>query len=351
MLRPSWLVQSKVGRLVLPLIGLLALSLLAAPGTFAQSALEPAGPVAQMQHDLFMLVFWLALGIFVVVVGVLLYVVVKYRRKPGQGIPKQTQGNHQLEIAWTIVPILITVAIAVPTVRGAFWMAEVPEGDSVRVHVTAHQWWWEFEYPEYGIVTANQLHIPTDKVIHLTMESADVIHSFWVPNLAGKLDTNPGKVNEMWFQADEPGIYYGQCAEFCGIAHANMRFRVVASEPDTFDTWVEGWSQEHAAEVPTAAEVGQVDRVARGKEVFTQRACIACHAIAGTNAQGRVGPDLTYFGDRTMLGAGLVPNTPENLAAWIRDPQAIKPGNFMPALGLSDEELDAVVAYLHSLKQ
>lgn len=349
MLRRSRLIQILERRTLTFLVALLAFCTVPGQAQIAQqSALQPAGPVAQMQHDLFMWTLYVAIGIFVAVVGILLFVVFRFRNRPGGPEPKQTQGSHTLEIMWTIVPIILVITIAVPTVQGLFYMNEPPEGDAVNVHVVGHQWWWEFQYPDYGIVTANELRIPTGKTINLTMESNDVIHSFWVPNLAGKLDTNPGKINTMWLQADIPGVYHGQCAEFCGIAHANMRFRVIAEEEEDFEAWLNRWDESVAA-VAVADRVVS-DAVARGEKAFNDRACFACHAIDGTDAVGAIGPNLTMFGARSTVGAGMLDNTPENLAAWIRNPQEVKPGNQMPVLGVPEEEIEAIVAYLHSLR-
>lgn len=349
MVRRSWLSHIVERRTLYVLAVLLALSAVQvqAQSTPQQSALQPAGPVAQMQHDLFMLTVYIAIGIFALVVGLLLVAIVRFRRRPGRPEPKQIEGNNTLEVVWTIVPVVLVALIAVPTVRGLFYMETPPEGESITVNVVAHQWWWEFEYPDYGIVTANELRIPTDTIININLTSSDVIHSFWVPNLAGKLDTNPGRTNTMWLQADKPGVYYGQCAEFCGVAHANMRFRVIAEAPEEFDAWLERWEE---AEAQPVAHAEMSELAARGAEVFMERACFACHSIAGTDAKGVVGPNLTLFGTRTSVGAGMLDNTPENLAEWIRNPQAVKPGNQMPVLGVPEEDIQAVVAYLHSLK-
>lgn len=333
--------------LLLALVLALAATHVHAQSTPQQSALQPAGPVAQMQLDLFMLTVYIAIGIFALVVGLLLFAIIRFRRRPGQPEPRQVEGNNTLEIVWTIVPVILVAIIAVPTVRGLFFMDTPPEGESITINVTAHQWWWEFEYPEYGIVTANEMVIPTGKVINLNLTSSDVVHSFWVPNLAGKMDTNPGRWNNMWLQADVPGVYYGQCAEFCGVAHANMRFRVIAETPEAFDEWLARW-EEVMVEPVAHAEMSEL--AARGAQAFMDRACFACHAIAGTDAKGVVGPNLTLFGTRTSLGAGMMDNTPENLAAWIRDPQAVKPGNQMPRLNVPEDDIQAIVAYLHSLR-
>lgn len=348
---PSRNTQKSRWRMPLGALTIVLALLAAAPAlaqTGQQSALQPAGPIARMQYDLFMWTLYIGIGIFAVVMGLLLYVIFRFRGRPDQPEPRQIHGNQTLEVLWTIVPVLITISIAVPTVRGLFYVERIPEGETLTVNVTAHQWWWEFEYPEYGIVTANELRIPVGKVVQLNLSSVDVIHSFWVPNLAGKMDTNPGRVNRMWLQADVPGVYLGQCAEFCGVAHANMRFRVVAQEPEEFAAWVERWQNSATAAAVLAAE--GPDLVARGARAFRERACFACHAIAGTDAQGTVGPNLTLFGARGTIGAGLLENTEENLAAWIRDPQSIKPGNRMPVLNVPEEDIQAIVAYLHSLK-
>lgn len=309
-----------------------------------QSVFAPAGPVAQTQLNLLSLTLWISIGIFVVVGSILLYTVIRFRAKPGDPIPKQIEGSTTLEVVWTVIPLLILAVIAVPTVRDAFDLATPPTDDVLEVRVIGHQWWWSFEYPDLGIVTANEMRIPVGKVVHLTMESKDVIHSFWVPRLAGKMDVIPNRLNSMWITADEAGIYYGQCAEFCGTSHANMRFRVVALPPDEFDQWVES---RHMAE----AWAPENDLVARGQEIFESTGtCFACHNVDGTSAKGTVGPDLTDFGSRTTLAAGMLANTPENLAAWLRDPQGVKPGALMPKLPLSDGDVEALIAFLHSLE-
>lgn len=330
------------------------------------STLQPAGPVAEMQSNVFWLVFWIGVGIFTTVIGLLFYVIVRYRSRPGdeKRIPKQTEGSVALEIAWTIVPVILVIIIAVPTVQGIFALSKPPEdAETLSVTVIGHQWWWEFQYPEYGIVTANELHIPVGKVIDVTLISNDVIHSFWVPNLAGKMDVNPyrpdplpNSVNKMWFQADKPGIYFGQCAEFCGLNHALMRFRVVAHEPEDFEAWLEGREAlATAAYQPMTAEeeeyAGHAELVNQGRQLFS-RYCLGCHSIdgAGFPFGGTLGPNLTQIGSRLTIAAGILDNTPENLAAWLRNPEAIKPGTLMSTLRLSDDEVEALVAFLHSQK-
>lgn len=307
-----------------------------------QSTFAPAGPIARMQRDLMLTALWILIPIFIVVGGGLLYAVIRFRSRPGDGIPPQTHGSVRLEVIWTVIPIILLIVIAVPTVKQIFALNDVPEA-SIEVRGVGHQWWWSFEYPEHGVTTANEMRIPVGKPIRLTLTSNDVIHSFWVPRLAGKLDVIPNRENVMWFQADEPGVYYGQCAEYCGTSHANMRFRVVALPQEEYDAWVNGRA--------AVAAVAPADTLAqRGHDIFVNSACAACHTIDGTSAQGTVGPDLTDFGSRTSLAAGMLENTPENLSAWLKDPQAVKPGALMPNLRLSDADVNALVAFLSSLE-
>lgn len=358
-----------------PVLVLLALAvlLLATGPVGAQttaSTMQPAGPVAELQNNLFWLVFWIGAGIFVTVVSILLYAMIRFRARRGdeKRIPKQIEGSTALEIAWTIIPVILVIIIAVPTVQGIFELSSPPEdAETMAVTVTGHQWWWEFEYPEYGIVTANELHIPTGKVIDISLISNDVIHSFWVPNLAGKMDVNPmrdeplpGSVNKMWFQADRPGVYFGQCAEFCGVNHATMRFRVVAHEPEDFEAWLEGRELSVAtASLPITDEEyeGHAELVATGRQLFATR-CASCHLIEGAGfvelpREFYVGPSLTQIGSRLTIAAGTLENTPENLAAWLRNPTAFKPDTLMDTVAnmrLSADEVDALVAFLHSQK-
>lgn len=317
------------------------------PDAQPQSIFHPAGPVAREQVRLLNLTMYLALAVFVVVAVIFFVAVYRFRERAGQrAVPEQVHGNTQMEIAWTIAPILILAIIAVPTVRTAFALARAP-ADSLQVTVEANQWWFAMEYTDLGITTANELRIPVGKPVSLRLESRDVIHSFWVPRLAGKVDLIPNRTNHMWLQADEPGIYYGQCAEFCGASHARMRFRVKAVPQAEFDAWVA-----HRTAMPTTTGTAPADPLAaRGRELFVQeKACFSCHAIDGTDARGNVGPNLTDVGERTTIAAGVLDNTPENLTRWLHDPQEVKPGAKMPNLKLTDDELAALVAYLRSLK-
>lgn len=286
------------------------------------------------------IITWITLGIFVIVVGLLVYVLVRYReRGPGE-LPRQIRGHSLLEIGWTIAPALVLLAIAIPTIQIVFRTqpAAEPEG-ALEVTVRAHQWWWEFSYPALGVATANELHLPLGRAVALRLEGPDVIHSFWVPQLGGKRDVIPGRLNRLTFTPEAPGEYLGQCAEFCGVSHANMRMRVIVDEAPVWQAWVKR-QQSPPAAAPATAE---------GAAVFGRSACVGCHTIRGVSA-GSVGPDLTHFGSRRTVAAGLLPNTPENVLAWIKDPPAVKPGVKMPALGLSDSEARAVAAYLLSLK-
>lgn len=329
-----------------------------------QNWLNPGGPVARMQLSLFMLTTWIMVGVFVVVAGLLVYAIVKFRDKGAASVdadesvageqtaatkeeelPPQFEGDSRLEILLTIIPFILLIIMAIPTVNLNFALAADPEGDPLNVRVVGHQWWWEFEYSDLDIVTGNELRIPTGRPVVLSIESADVIHKFWVPRLAGKLDAIPGRVNKKWIQADEPDVYWGQCAEMCGTHHANMRMRVVALPPDEFDQWVANFGRGPVTDTPE-----QLAAAERGRELFETRACFACHTIEGTTAQGKIGPNLTDFGGRLTVAAGMMENTRENLTRWIADPQGVKPGSGMPRVAMSDDELADLVTYLHSLK-
>lgn len=317
-----------------------------------QDSLWPAGTVAERVGGLWTLVFGLAVVVFVVVEGLLIYAIVRFRRRrraEAEEAPRQVHGNTRLEVAWTIAPALLLLFVAVPTVAEIFNLSGEPD-DALHVNVTAHQFWWEYTYEQGGeeLVTANELHIPVGQPVMLTLESDDVIHSFWVPRLAGKQDVVPGRQNTLWLDANEPGTYRGQCAEFCGAGHAYMRFRVIASEPGDFEQWLEEQAQD-AAE-PTEAEAVE------GQRVFMEAPCVGCHTIQGTDAEGVGGPNLTHIGSRQTVGAGLLELNEENLRRWITDAPSVKPQGSpaMPTaeeMGLSEEEVDQIVAYLLSLRR
>jgi cytochrome c oxidase subunit II len=320
-----------------------------------QSALDPAGPVALAQRDLFLWTYWLSWVVIVGVAGVLIYALWRFRAKGDATIPHQTHGNVRLEVGLVIIPVVLVVLVAVPTVRTIFDTEQrvTPgPGDTV-VTATGYQWWFKFEYPELGITTANELVIPVGSRVVIALRAADVLHAFWVPNLAGKRDMIPNQDNQLWFTADRPGVYFGQCAELCLGAHAYMRFRVIAMEQADYDAWVAAFQEAATARVAQADPLLQ-----RGQQLVAQKGCVACHTIDGYHPSFAVGgpdfPNLTNFGLRTTVGAAIVDNTPANLAAWLRDPQALKPGNRMPTLWQPndpnrEEEIEAIVAYLLSL--
>jgi cytochrome c oxidase subunit II len=330
-------------RLLAAMLALLAMLALAGcvGETPAQNPFDPAGPVQEVQLGLLKLTMWLAGLIGAVVAVASVYIVVRFKERPGQkGEPEQIHGNARLEILWTLIPILILSVVAVPTVQAAFKLAKVPE-NAIHVRAVANQWWFAFEYEDFGFVEGNELRIPVGRPVALTLESNDVIHSFWVPQLAGKVDHIPNRKNTMWIQADREGIFYGQCAEFCGLQHAKMRFRVRAIPAAEFDAWVKQRTAGYRK--PTEAVL------ARGEKVF-EELCINCHAIDGFHSQGKVGPNLTTIDDRSSLGAGIMPNTTENLRAWVKNPQVIKEGVKMPVLPINDEDLDALIKYLQARK-
>ena len=333
-----------------------------------RSTLQVVGPVAQAQRDLFMWTYWLSWPVVLLVVGVIAYVLVRYRAKDGDDtIPHQTHGNVALEIGWTILPVLIVIAVAVPTVRTIFTTENRIEAsaDDIIVNVTGYQWWWRFEYPQFGVVTANELHVPQGRRVILNMTSADVLHSFWVPKLAGKRDLIPNQDNQLWFTTTEDaplGVYLGHCAELCLGAHAYMRMRVIVEEEQDFENWVAAF-EEPASQPQLIAQDDPL--VQRGYALFAEKGCATCHAIDNYRDELAVGdpdyPDLTNFGLRTSIAAGVLPNTPENLARWLRDPQDVKPTNYMPTLWPPEDEVSearneeieaeiaAIVAYLESL--
>jgi cytochrome c oxidase subunit 2 len=326
-----------------------------------QSTLDPKGPFAQYIFDLFWPVMLAALFVFVVVEALIIYSVWRFRGREGDPLPSQIHGNTTLEITWTIIPAVILLVILGFTFYTQSVLAKVPEsgpgGNAINVTVIGHQWWWEYQYPDLAVVTANELHIPVGVPIKLQLESNDVIHSYWVPHLGGKTDVIPGRINHLWFQADEAGIYNGQCAEFCGVEHALMRIQVVAESPSQFNAWAQGQRAiPGLAPTPTPSAGAQAtpsateSLVAQGAQLFANGACITCHTLRGTPAQAKIGPDLTHFGSRKGIAANTLPNTPENLAKWLQNPQAVKPGNDMPNLNLSDQDIAALVAYLESLK-
>ncbi|MEO8580852.1 MAG: cytochrome c oxidase subunit II [Gemmatimonadales bacterium] len=344
---------------------------------------------------------------FILVEGVLLFVVFKYRRRDNQAKPPQTHGSTKLEIAWTLIPAVILVFIAVPTVRTIFITQAQAAPGSLNIDVTGHQWWWEFKYPEYGVTTANEIYVPVGRTVNFRLRSADVIHSFWTPQLGGKRDVITNRTNYMWFTPDSStasSVWNGFCAEYCGASHANMRFRVFTVTPQQFESWAAGQKLPATfGAVPVAAAggggatttgyifprekipdfaiphsptpgdlsftAGLTGNAQRGKQVFSTSACIGCHSIAGNpSAMGVTGPNLTHVGSRSTIAAGRFPNTAAYLALWIKNARKMKPEVLMPTLGmdeydpvlkakvtsatggLTDQQIADIVAYLTVLK-
>ena len=313
---------------------------------------EPLSRPAEMIHESALLVLAITAGIFVVVTAMLVFVVWKFRRKGDEDDlkePPQIYGSTHIEMAWTVIPILITFVLILVTSRtiGEIQNAKMPEG-ALKVRVVGHQWWWEVEYPEIGIITANEIHVPVStrggerRPTEIILESADVIHSFWVPQLAGKTDVVPNKRNRTWIEPFATGTFFGNCAEYCGTQHANMLLRVIVETPEDFAKWVENMKRPVA--VPT-------DPLAiQGRKDFYGNSCVTCHRVDGTVAAGVFGPDLTKLMTRQTIGAGVAPLNPDTLRLWVRDPQALKTGCLMPDMQLQSSQVDSITAYLLTLE-
>jgi len=345
----------QVGLLSVFLIGLYVVALFlphAMDGP--QSIMNVFGPVAIEQRNVFMITVWVSLFLLVTVGSVFLYAIFRFRAKPGQDfhVPEQTHGSAKVEIALIVVSCLLLLVIAIPNAKALFFVSEVPaerKKDAIKVEAIGHQWWWEFKYTDLGITTANELHIPVGVPIDVQVKSVDVIHAFWVPNLAGKIDATPGQVNTMWLQADKPGTYNGHCTEYCGDSHANMRFFAIADKKEDFEKWV-------ANAKADAVKPSSIEEI-NGQGVF-MRGCNSCHTIAGSGAAGMVGPNLSHFAARTTFGAGIFKKSDDKdnalLAKWIRYPKEMKPGNKMNLdqvnMVVSDKEVKDLIAYLNSLK-
>ena len=323
-----------------------------------QSTFDAVGPVARSQLVLFYWIFWAAVVVFIVFGGMLAYMSLRFRRKPSDPMPPQTHGHTPLEIAWTIVPAVLLAVVAVPTVITIFDNANSPEPGALTVEAVGRQWWFEFKYPhptepDEQVVTANELHIPVGEVVNVNLASRDVLHSFWIPKLAGKVDMVPNNANTIWIQSDEAGEFFGQCAEFCGEAHALMRFRVIVEPRAEFDAWLLAQTAPATDPVePLAAE---------GQALFESNdaLCWACHTVAGSSkSRGSVGPNLTHLAGRGMIAAGIIENTQAGLRSWLEDNCKVKPGNGMctgaavyidPDSALTESQISALVAYLRSL--
>jgi cytochrome c oxidase subunit 2 len=331
-----------------------------------QDVLDPAGPIAVEADHLFRkLLFFAVVPVLALVEGLLIVSVVRHRHRVGRPEPAEVDGHAKLR--WVVAPALVLMFVDLIPLAGeaktTFELAREPEGDVLQVEVYGHMWWWEYLYPEAKISTANELHIPTGRPVRLTLRSIEpglpapeagkyaqgVLHSFWVPKLAGKQDVVPGRDNKLTLIADKPGTYRGQCAEYCNLSHANMRLRVVAQKPADFEAWVK--EQQRPAVRPASGAA------ADGYEIFTgEGGCISCHTVVGVEgAEGRVGPNLTHLKSRKTFAGAIFENTAENLTKWVKDPPAMKPmrpdkGTGMPDQGLSDKEVGKVVAYLETLE-
>lgn len=320
------------------------------------SIFDPASPPAESIRSLFYLVLAVTGVIFLLVEGILLYSIFRFRSRTSESSePPQVYGSLPIEIAWTAAPALIVFLLALILTRTEFEVRVNPDrpppgSTPLYVTVIGRQWWWEYAYNKYGsqdldFITANELHVPASsegepRPVYLTLKSADVCHSYWVPRLAGKTDLIPGRTNQLWFQCSEPGLYLGQCAEYCGTQHAHMLLRVVVDPPAGFETWLENQKKPAAENAAAAA----------GRDLFLAQSCVNCHRIRGTVARGTYAPDLTHLMSRQTLAAGMVPNDREMLRKWVANPQQIKQGCLMPAFGLDDRKVDGIVEYLSSLR-
>ena len=319
----------------------------ACAGGDPQDTLHANGHVTAIIRGLFYPVFWIAVGVFVLVFGLLVYILIRFRDRGGRQMPVQTHGSTPLELTWTAIPALMLLGIAIPTIA-TLVQVNTPPPDSMVIDVVAHQWWWEFDYPQQNIntdsgttinipqkvVTADEMHIPAGKPVRVNLHSNDVIHSFWVPTLAGKQDVIPNHDGYIWLSAYQPGTFDGQCAQFCGEQHAQMRFRVVADAPADFQSWVN-------SQTPNAS-IGSLP------QAFDSNGCSGCHTIAGTSAAGQVGPNLTHFASRAWFEE--MENNPDDVRRWITDPQGIKHGNDMKIGKLSDQDTQSLLNLLESLK-
>lgn len=327
--------------------GVLALAVgspaLAAEGTkYPQALLDPAGPQAESLAEVISWDLQVITGIFIAVSLITAYILIKFRRREGADAPEQSHGNPRFEVtAWLVLVMGLLVMMVHPLKAEGVFVKMPTDENAVDVEVIGHQWWWEIRYPKLGIVTANELHMPTGVPVRIRTTSVDVIHSFAIPRLGGKDESIPGRWTQFWLQADEPGIYQGQCMQLCGASHARMLARAVAQTPADFDAWVQ--SMKNPVTTP------QTELAQRGEQLFGSN-CAACHTVDGTAFKGKVGPNQTGFGYRTSIGGGVLENNPQNLARWIADPQSVKPGTKMPKLPLSKDAIDALVAYMEGLK-
>ena len=319
----------------------LALLLIVTGCTGEQSMFDPSGTGAQSVDGLWWLMLWLSVGVFALVMILLgIAIFTGSRSDENRGISRRTR--HRIVLLGGIVmPLAILTVVFVATHDTIRDVISMEDNNTVEIDVIGHQYWWEVHYPDHGVTTANEIHIPVDQPVKFNLTSSDVIHSFWVPQLHGTLDMMPGTTNTLTLEAVETGTFRGQCNQFCGAQHANMAFYINAQEEDEFEEWAE--QQAQPAEEPTS------ELLQRGEEIYLSSACVYCHTIDGTPSQGTLGPDLTHLASRDTLAAGTLENNTGNLASWILDPQQLKPGAEMPGATVSGEDLQALLAYLNSL--
>lgn len=326
-----------------------ALVVLAGCANTKQNILRPEGQVARQEDRLWDIVFPIAVFFFVLVGVLSIVVAIRFRERDENAAPKQLHGNTILEAGWTAVPAAILLVVGILTVSTVIDINKKAVGDDVvAVTVIGHQWWWEYRYPQQKVVTANELYIPVNTKVNVTLQSADVIHSWWPPKLAGKVDAIPGRNNHMVIEADKAGTYYGQCTEYCGLSHANMRLRVIAVEKDAFQRWVRQQARPAGTPPPAGTAAGD------GAGLFRTKGCAGCHTVNGVSV-GAVGPNLTHFASRDTFAGAIFDNNNENLRRWLLDPPKEKPmkpgaGLGMPNLQLTDEEITKLIAYLNTLK-
>lgn len=324
------------------LLGFIAI-LLSACGKENLTALSPKGYGAESSMDIIILTTLVMLGVFVVVMVIYTIVLIRFRHKEGDNeIPEQVEGSKTLETVWTVIPIILVFIMGIPTVIYTFDLADTSEASSsINIDVTGNQYWWHFEYADEEVVTSQDLYIPTGEKVFLNMLSSDVIHSFWVPTISGKMDVNPENVNTMYIEAYEEGVYWGKCAELCGPSHSLMDFKVIAVSPEKYEQWISDMQNVDPEEVPA-------DAVAQDGQDLFQNNCAMCHAIGASPAA--IGPNLTNFGDRTHF-AGYLEPTKEKLVEWIMDPESLKPGNLMTGkYSVTSDEADKIAEYLLQLK-
>ena len=341
-------VLRQVGSCIASALGFASSAVGDTPQPQIPSIFKPESTPAESVFQLSLFVLAICAVIFIVVFFLIAYAGMKFRlpRQDDGSEPAQVYGSNRMELAWTVIPVLIVVVLFLATARVIHSVKDAQKvPGTILITAVGHQFWWEFRYPEFGVAAANELHVPVSDPSHrtptfLTLLSADTDHSFWVPRLAGKTDLIPNRVNKMWIEPHQTGVYVGQCAQYCGTQHAKMLLRVYVDSRQQFENWIHDQAQ----------EARQVDAVREGRHIFESTSCINCHAISGTVASGRFGPDLTHLMSRETIAAGAALNTHENLRVWIQDPDSIKPGSLMPAMKLDEKDLEALTAYLETLQ-